>query len=77
MMTARVDIELCQACKMLETARVKATIHYRDLMWARKEMLQQGQPVTPALWAAIVKAEIALNEIHKKLAEHQSGHGDG
>lgn len=62
---------------MLETARVRATIHYRDLMAARKEMLQQGQPVTPSLCAALVNAEIALNEVHKKLAEHQSTHCGG
>ena len=62
---------------MLETARVKATIRYRDLMAARKEMLQQGQPVTPSLCAALVKAEIALNEIYKGLAAHQSTHGGG
>jgi hypothetical protein len=74
-MTASVDVGLCQDCKILETARVKAAIHYRDLMGARKEMLQGGQPVTPSLCAALVKAEIALNEIHQKLAAHQSAHG--
>jgi hypothetical protein len=74
-MTASVDLVLCDECKMLETARVKATIHYRDLMWARKDMLQQGQPVTPSLCAALVKAEITLNELHRKLSEHQSKHG--
>lgn len=46
-------------------------------MAARKEMLQGGQPVTPSLCAALVKAEITLNEIHKKLAEHLSMHGGG
>jgi hypothetical protein len=75
--SASVDRELCQECKTLETARVRATIHYRDLMWARKEMLQQSQPATPPLCVALVKAEITLNEIHKKLAEHQSTQGGG
>ena len=72
--TASVDVGLCQDCKMLETARAKATIHYRDLMAARKKMLQGGQPVTPSLCAALVKAEIALNEIHKKLEAHRRMH---
>jgi len=75
--TASVDVGLCQDCKMLETTIAKATMHYRDLMAARKEMLQGGQPVTPSLCAALVKAEITLNEIHKKLAEHLSMHGGG
>jgi hypothetical protein len=41
-------------------------------MGARKDILQEGYPVSPSLAAALVRAEIAVNEACKKLAEHRA-----
>jgi hypothetical protein len=62
----------CPECEVLEAARVTATMHYRDLMDARRDLLQEGHPVSPSLAAVLVRAEIAVNEVHKKLAEHRA-----
>lgn len=49
-------------------------MHYVELTDARKALLQEGLLLTPALIAAISRAEARLNEATKDLEDHYSTH---
>jgi len=66
---------LCRECKALVAAKIRAIRHYRDLMAARRSVLEEGCLISPLLGSAIVRAETALNDVLKKLNEHRFTHG--
>ena len=49
-------------------------MRYRDLLGARKDLLQEGRLVPPSLAAALAKTEIALSDLFKQVAEHHATH---
>ncbi len=65
---------LCLECKRLEAARIVSIRHYKGLMAARRDVLQDGRPVSPTLAAALVRAETAVGEAIKAVDEHAATH---